>query len=58
MCDKEMISRGRPRRAWMDHVNDDTAAPLDSLMCLAADRQAWTSFRYGPRVDDDDEHRL
>jgi len=39
---------GRPRRTWMYHVKEDTAAPLDSLMCLAADRQAWRSLRYGP----------
>jgi len=40
--------RGRPGSTWLDHIKDDVAAPFDSLMCLAADRRAWKSFRYGP----------
>jgi len=31
-------------RAWVDHVKD-IAAPLDSLMCLAADKKARRSLR-------------
>jgi len=40
--------RVRPRRTWVDHIKEDVAALLDSLMCLVADRQAWRSRRYGP----------
>jgi len=42
--------RGRPRRKWVDGVKEDAAVPLDSLMLLAADRQAWRSLRYGPSL--------
>jgi len=35
------------QRTWMDQVKEDTGAPPDSLMCLAADRQAWRILRYG-----------
>jgi len=40
--------QGRPHCAWVDDVKEYIAARLDALMCLAADRQAWTSLRYGP----------
>jgi len=39
---------GCSRRTWVDLVKEDPAAPLASLMCLAANRQAWRSLRYGP----------
>jgi len=41
------LGRGRPRRTWVDHVKEEITAPLDSLMCLFADRQAWRSLCYG-----------
>jgi len=44
-----LCPQGCRRRTWMDHVKEDTAAPLDSLMCLVADKQAWRRLRYGPR---------
>jgi len=42
--------RGRPRRTWVDHVKEHVAVRLDSVMLLAADRQAWRSLRYGPSL--------
>jgi len=42
--------RGHPRRTWVDHVKEDVAVPLDSVMLLAADRQACTSLRYDPSL--------
>jgi len=32
--------RSRPRRTWVDHVKEDITTPLDSVMLLAADKQA------------------
>jgi len=55
--------RGSPRCTWVDHVKEDTAAPLDSLICLAADRQdkpgeVSVTVLCRPRVHDEDERCL
>ena len=39
----------RRGRKWVGHVFED-CAPLESIMNLAADRQAWRSLRYSPSL--------